>query len=150
MITVLRWAWVLLAVITAALGAFAASNPILQITDCELGLSATSPSECYESIWRYFGSSMVIVLAVPTIACLFPAVVPRSSAAWMVAGSLMVASVLGFSEAMSSTPSLLGVYGFYLPIALLAALLAIQHLGIARRQRTSKARRTVRESTSGI
>jgi hypothetical protein len=145
MMTVLRWAWVLLAVIAAALGVFVSSNPILQITDCELGLSAISSSECYESISSYFGNSMVIALAVPAIACLFPAVVPRSSAAWMVAGSLMVASVLGFSEAMSSTPSLLAVYGFYIPIAFLAVLLAIRHQGITRRQRTSKAQHTVGE-----
>ncbi len=88
---------------------------------------------------------MVIALAVPAMVCLIPAVVPRPSAAWMVAGSLMVASLLGFPEGMSSTPSLLGVYGFYLPIALLAVLLAIQHQRIIHRQRTSKARHTVRE-----
>ncbi|MCK0089538.1 hypothetical protein HCA61_09625 [Rhodococcus sp. HNM0563] len=135
MTTVPRWAWVLLAMITAAWGAFAASNPILQITDCEIGLSAISPSECNESIWSYFGNSMVIVLVLPAMACLLPVAVPRISAAWTVAGLLVVASVLGFSEAMSSIPSLLGVYGFYLPIAFLAVLLAIRGQAITLRQR---------------
>lgn len=78
---------------------------------------------------------MLIVLVLPAMACLLPAAVPRTSIAWTVAGSLVVASVLGFAEAMSSMPSLLGVYGFYLPIAFLAVLLAIRRQAITLRQR---------------
>ncbi|MFD6063003.1 hypothetical protein [Rhodococcus wratislaviensis] len=146
--TVMRFAWVLLAVVTTALGVFAASNPMLQITECELGLSSQgiSASECNESIWDHFGGVLVLVLAVPAVVCLIPAAVPRPTVAWAVAGSMLLASVSGFSPSLaaSSSPSPLAVYGFYLPLALLAILLAIAHQSTSNRRAELTARRTVR------
>ncbi|MFZ2174573.1 MAG: hypothetical protein WAW17_11145, partial [Rhodococcus sp. (in: high G+C Gram-positive bacteria)] len=104
MMAMMRFAWVVLAVVTAALGVFAASNPMLQITDCELGLSI-STSECNKSIWDHFRGGLVLVLTVPVVVCVIPAVVPRPAVAWVVAGSMFLASVsVFFSEAMSSSP----------------------------------------------
>ncbi|MDI9919235.1 hypothetical protein [Rhodococcus sp. IEGM 1379] len=123
-VTVIRLLWIVVAIIATALGVFVASWSILEITDCEIGLSLPQ-AVCDQSIWGYFGWSVLPVLAVPVLLCLIPAVVPRAWAGWVVAGVLLVMSVVGFFSAFtSSSPSLLSVLGSF-PAALLAVLLAI-------------------------
>ncbi|OYD70267.1 hypothetical protein [Rhodococcus sp. OK302] len=122
--TAIRLAWFVLAIVATALGVFVASWQIFEITTCEIGLSWPQ-TECNQSIWGYFGWSVVPVLAVPVLLCLIPAVIPRPWIGWFVAGLLLVMSVAGFFSAFTSpSPSLASVSGSF-PPALLAVLLAI-------------------------
>lgn len=122
--TVIRWAWFVLATIAVALGVFVASWPILQITDCEIGLSLPA-GVCDQSIWAYFGWSVVPALGVPVVLCLIPAVALRPWVGWVVAGLLLLMALVGFFSAFtSSSPSLLSVAGSF-PTALVAVLLAV-------------------------
>ncbi|MET3960006.1 hypothetical protein ABIE52_006941 [Rhodococcus sp. OAS809] len=123
--TVIRLLWIVAAIIATALGVFVASWSILEITDCEIGLSLPQ-AVCDQSIWDYFGWSVIPVLAVPVLLCLVPAVVPQPWAGWVVAGLLLVISVVGFFSAFtSSSPALLSLVVGSFPVALLAVLLAI-------------------------
>lgn len=107
--TVIRLLWIVAAIIATALGVFVASWSILEITDCEIGLSLPQ-AVCDQSIWDYFGWSVIPVLAVPVLLCLVPAVVPQPWAGWVVAGLLLVISVVGFFSAFtSSSPALLSL-----------------------------------------
>ncbi|WP_238565256.1 MULTISPECIES: hypothetical protein [Rhodococcus erythropolis group] len=148
--TVIRLLWIVVAIIATALGVFVASWSILEITDCEIGLSLPS-AQCNQSIWDYFGWSVIPVLAVPVLLCLIPAVMPRPWAGWVVAGLLLVMSVVGFFSAFtSSSPELLSVVGSF-PAALLAVLLAIvlQVFSIGRTRLTRQGAGPVNVEASG-
>lgn len=98
------------------------------ITDCELGLySQWVPNleSCNASIWSYFGIVIVPVLGVPVAACLIPVFSPRLFVSWLVTGALFALSLIaGFSAWVAlQGPSLLDLYGFLWPGALLAALM---------------------------
>ena len=91
----------------------------MQISDCEIGGSVLGSAECDASIYSHYGAGILVYLAVPVLMCLIPAAVPRLSLAWTVAGVLLV----GWFLALMSSPPFM-VYGFYLPIALLAVVVA--------------------------
>ncbi len=97
----IRIAWLLLAAFACAMSVIVASEPMLQFTSCEI---ESGGPECEESILTHYGRAFLIVLAIPVLLCLVPAVVPVRGVAWAIAVSL----VLGFLAVF--TP-------FYLPVA---------------------------------
>ncbi|WP_072803630.1 hypothetical protein [Rhodococcoides yunnanense] len=121
--TVIRVAWLVLALATGVLGSFVAAWPLYQITDCELGLSLPV-SECSKPIGEHFGSAAMVVLAVPVVLCLLPAARPVPVVAWSVAGLMFASSVVSLWTAFtSSSPTLLSLLGNP-PCAVLALVLA--------------------------
>lgn len=117
----IRIAWLLLAAFACAMSVFVASEPMLQFTSCEI--ESGGPA-CEESILTHYGQGFLIVLAVPALLCLVPAVVPVRGVAWAIAVTLL----LGFLAVF--TP-------FYLPVAVLGLTLAALHdrlAGSARKQ----------------
>jgi len=77
---VMRVGWIVLAVVTVLLGIGAATSPMLQIAECEIGVySREVPNleTCHASIRSYFGTAVWPVLAVPVMVCLIPVFVPR-------------------------------------------------------------------------
>ncbi|MEN0139830.1 MAG: hypothetical protein AAGC80_32070 [Rhodococcus sp. (in: high G+C Gram-positive bacteria)] len=136
LMTRVRLSWVVLAALTAAVGFVAASDPMLQITSCELGLLPTqgvsTSAQCDESIIDHYGNSIAVVLAFPVLLCLLPAAAPRRAIAWTVAAALTVVSIGAFIlmsafASSSASPPQIVVYGYYLPSALLAVVLAGIH-----------------------
>ncbi|PND52924.1 hypothetical protein [Rhodococcus sp. ENV425] len=125
---VMRVGWILLAVVTVFLGIAAATSSMLEITDCEIGVySREVPglAACNASIWSYFGGTVVPALAVPVAVCLIPVLKPRQSVSWLAVAALFALSVVGFFAAFtSSTPTWVGLYGFFWPLLPLALLIA--------------------------
>lgn len=126
--SVMRVGWILLTIVTVLLGVAAATSSMLQITDCELGVSSREVPNleaCNASIWSYFGSSVVPVLAVPVVVCLIPVFAPRQGVSWLAVAVLIALSVVGFCAAfLSSKPALVDLYGFFWPLVPLAILVA--------------------------
>lgn len=124
---IVRLEWILLAVLTAAFGAIVASEPMLEITSCEVGLFPTqgvnNSAECLTPIAGHYGYSIILILALPVLLCLLPAVITRRWFAWLVAMTLLVGSVRSL---FTSTPVFV-LLGYYLPVALVAVLLAASH-----------------------
>ncbi|WP_137722958.1 hypothetical protein [Prescottella subtropica] len=123
--TLARLAWIVLATLTAAFGWFVAGEPMLQVTSCEVEfLPGLYPSElCQQPIGDYFGPATVGMLAVPVLLCVFPVVAPFGWVAGAAAGLLLLGSLRGFVTSDYAA----SVYGFYLPIALVAVVFAFGH-----------------------
>ncbi|ROZ48945.1 hypothetical protein EEB13_02965 [Rhodococcus sp. WS3] len=122
--TFFRWVWVVLALAAAALGYFAASDPMYQITSCEIGIfpsdGITNWTQCNESIVSYLGVAILAWLAVPALMCVIPAVVPCRWVAVTVAAILVFGA---FGAFFASRPHLVA-YGYFIPIALAACFVA--------------------------
>lgn len=125
---VMRAGWVLMAVVTALLGIQAAGSPMLQITDCEIGMyspEVPNAAACEASLRSYFGNAVVPVLAVPVVVCLIPVIRPRQGVSWLSVVALFVLSTIGFSALLvSSRPGLVDLYGFLWSAVPLAVLVA--------------------------
>ncbi|AYJ47688.1 hypothetical protein [Rhodococcus sp. P1Y] len=125
-----RIAWLTLAAAAAGLGIWAAGWPIYQISSCEIGAySAAVPTveACNEPIRDHFGADLYLVLAVPVVLCLLPAIRPRPAVEWAVAWVLFLSSAVGwFTVIGASSPSLLSMLGS-LPITVSAFLVTISH-----------------------
>lgn len=123
---VTRVGWIVLTVVAVFLGIGAATSPMLQITNCEIGLySREVPNleACHASIRSYFGTAVWPVLAVPVIVCLAPVFLPRQRVAWLTTAALFVLSAGGFFALVSSSkPTLPDLLGFFWPAVFLAAL----------------------------
>ncbi len=123
---VMRVGWIVLAVVTVLLGIGAATSPMLQIAECEIGVySREVPNleACHASIRSYFGTAVWPVLAVPVMVCLIPVFVPRQRVAWLATAALFAFSVVGFwALVFSSKPTLADLFGFFWPVVFLAAL----------------------------
>ena len=121
----IRAGWILLAWVCAGLGVLAATSSMMQITSCELGIpdAGVMPgAECEEMIARYYGPPMVVALGVPALLCLLPAVVFRRWVGGLVALVLVVGS---FGVVFQPAP--LFTFGYFIPAALLALILAGWH-----------------------
>lgn len=122
---VVRVGWVVLAVIATALGMWTTGWPMLQITNCELGLSM-SPESCAQPLLDYFGFPLALVLAIPVVLFLITAAVGTLWMSWTTAGTMLVLTAVGVYSALGSTPSLVSTVGS-LPGTALALLLAVVH-----------------------
>jgi hypothetical protein len=124
--SVMRVGWVALAVVAVFLEIGAATSPMLQITNCEIGVYSRvvpNPEACHAPIRSYFGTAVWPVLAVPVIVSLTPVFVPRPRVARPATAALFVLSVAGFvALVFSSTPTLPDLFGFFWPVVFLAAL----------------------------
>ncbi|MFD6883129.1 hypothetical protein HF877_00405 [Rhodococcus sp. BL-253-APC-6A1W] len=123
---VMRVGWIFSAVVAVLLGIGAATSPMLQIVDCEIGVfSREVPNReaCDASIRSYFGNAVVPVLALPVAVCLIPVFMPRQRVAWLTTGALFVLAAVGFfALVFSSTPTSTNLLGFFWPAAFLAVL----------------------------
>ncbi|MFC9360911.1 hypothetical protein ACFTZB_30595 [Rhodococcus sp. NPDC057014] len=120
--------WILLASFAAALGVFVASQPMFQITSCEIGVfpaqGVNTWAECEASIADQYGYLLTSgLLAIPPLLCLAPALMPRRGIAWLVAVVLLLVSVQWL---LALRPTLV-ILGFYIPVALAALLLSAVH-----------------------
>lgn len=125
MLNAVRAGWILLAWVCAGLAVVAATSSMMQITACELGYpddGIMPGEECERSIARTYGPSIVAALTVPALLCLLPAVVFRRWVGGLVALVLVVGS---FGAVFQPAP--LFTFGYFIPAALLAALLAGWH-----------------------
>ncbi|NKR45865.1 hypothetical protein [Prescottella equi] len=125
MLKAVRAGWILLAWVCAGLALVAATSSMMQITSCELGYpddGIMPGEECERSIARTYGPPIVAALAVPALLCLLPAVHFRRGVGVLVAAALAVGSFGAVSQ-----PAPLFTFGYFIPAALLALLLAGWH-----------------------
>ncbi|MGX1807327.1 hypothetical protein ACWIGI_16550 [Nocardia sp. NPDC055321] len=124
-----RIAWVVVAVVAAALGVLAASSSMMQITSCELGLlpseGIATGAECEQRIAEFYGGKAVFILALPVLLCVLSAIAPHR---WI--SALSAVTILGCVAAAfvapvpaNEPPPVIVAYVFYLPAAVLAILL---------------------------
>jgi hypothetical protein len=119
----IRVAWIALAFAHIGLGISVARWTLMQITDCELGLTMSARA-CRQTLWDYFGFSLVPALAVPVVLCVVAAVVCRPRVSWWVVGVMALLVVVGIGSTLgASAPSLMPLLGS-LPGTFLAVLLA--------------------------
>ncbi|UFS97617.1 hypothetical protein [Nocardia huaxiensis] len=112
-----RMVWLVLAVGTAVWGAaFVAAEPMYQVSSCEI---VHVDAACSGSVLAYYGAGLGVLLAVPVGLCLVPALPGLSRCSWLVAGAILLLSVL----ALPMTGSMFGVLSYYLPVGV-AALVA--------------------------
>ncbi|ORI14609.1 hypothetical protein BJD99_05675 [Rhodococcus sp. 1163] len=133
----IRVAWAVLAVIAVALGVRATDWPMLQITNCELGLTM-APESCEQPLLDYFRFPLVLVLAIPIALFLVAAVVCRSSMSWVAAGTMLVLTAVGFYNAGMSTPSLWSPLASAAPVTVPALVLAVFHQLAASRKSSNQ------------
>jgi len=122
MLNVVRAGWIVLASACAGLGLLAATSPMLSITSCELGYpdAGVMPGEdCEAAIARYYGPPIVTALAAPALLCLLPALFPRRRLAGVIAALLAVGSAGALLR-----PAPLFTFGYFIPAAVLAVVLA--------------------------
>ncbi|MFI9402030.1 hypothetical protein [Nocardia sp. NPDC052316] len=110
-----RVVWLLLAGVTAAWGVFVASEPLHQISSCEV---VQMDTVCGESIFARYGVGLALLLAVPVVLCVLPAVRATHSLSWVVAGVL----VIGALVALPATDTVFAAFTYYLPVGVVAVL----------------------------
>ncbi|MFF0813995.1 hypothetical protein ACFYVR_02395 [Rhodococcus sp. NPDC003318] len=137
-----RAEWVILAILAVALGVVVAGEPMLEITDCELGRFAVgnpggvgSPAQCAGSTLAFFRFDLLIALAIPVALCLLAAARPRRVVSWAVAAALagcVLLAVLSLMQSIGpSTTPVTTVYLYLAPVAAGAVELAALHDRIA-------------------
>lgn len=113
-----RVVWLVLAVGAALWAVFVGSEPVYQISACDkVQMNAT----CGEEIAARYGLDFVLVAAVPVAMCALPAVRGFRWASWVVAGTLTVGSLVAV---VTGIGTVFGVYAYYLPIGVVAILVA--------------------------
>ncbi|WP_433663340.1 hypothetical protein ACQPW1_15130 [Nocardia sp. CA-128927] len=112
-----RVAWLLLAGATAGWGAFVASEPLHQISSCEVVQMDTA---CGDSIFARYGVGLVLLLAVPVVLCALPALRATHGLPWLVAGVLVIGALL----ALPATDTVFAALVYYLPVGVVATLVA--------------------------
>ncbi|MDV2477323.1 hypothetical protein F8M49_21685 [Rhodococcus zopfii] len=119
-----RVGWLILSALTVAWLADISTDSLMQITDCELGLSVAY--NCDQTIGSYFGLPLIGVLALPVLLCIAPAVYARPGAASIVVSALALLFIIGLisTVAGSSKPDMPSVYIYLLPVVLIAFILA--------------------------
>lgn len=150
----IRIGWFTLAALSGLLAIFAASTSMAEITDCELGLFPTSGianwEQCRTSIAASYGNSIFVILALPMLVCLIPAVKPDRRTAWFAAIVLIIGSFGSWfvPTTHSTYPPQFVVYVYFVPVALAAVLLAAFHkMGSNRRYVSTAERRRVHQQT---
>ena len=104
----IRLGWVALASLSAAVSADWALGPMLWTTECQLGEFRTeliaSWDECISSTLSDYGNTLLLVLAVPILLCLIPAVLPRLVVARTVVTVLAAMNVLSILNSFNVLP----------------------------------------------
>ncbi|WP_433574985.1 hypothetical protein [Nocardia brasiliensis] len=112
-----RAAWVLLAGATAAWSVFVASEPLYQVSSCEVvGMDAA----CGDPMFAHYGARLVLLLSVPVVLCAVPALQATRRLSWLIAGLLLLGSLI----ALPATDSVFAAWGYYLPVGAVAAVVA--------------------------
>ncbi|MEV6558097.1 hypothetical protein AB0M22_20445 [Nocardia sp. NPDC051756] len=112
-----RATWLLLAGATVAWGIFVGSEPLHQISSCEV---VQMDAACGESIAARYGVWLVLLLAVPVVLCVLPALRVTRGLSWAVAGVLVIGSLL----ALPAADSMFAALAYYLPVGVIALVLA--------------------------
>ncbi|MFI6996334.1 hypothetical protein [Nocardia sp. NPDC050175] len=112
-----RVAWLLLAGATVVWGVFVASEPLHQISSCEV---VQVDAECGASIAARYGAGLVLLLAVPVALCALPALRVTRGLSWVVAGVLVIGSLL----ALPAADTVFAALVYYLPVGMIAVLVA--------------------------
>lgn len=118
----IRAVWAVLALATAGFAVFIGAEPMYSVTNCEI-LMAGQP-DCVQSLYAGFGPVLLAVLAAPVLLCAAPAIWPAHATGWAAALGLVVASVFGAGTLVRMDGTAGGALGYFLPVALLAVVLA--------------------------
>ncbi|WP_156161778.1 hypothetical protein [Nocardia vulneris] len=110
-----RAAWLVLAGATAAWGVFVASEPLYQISSCEV---VQMDAACGDPMFAHYGMRLVLLLAVPVMLCAVPALQVARGLSWSIAGVLVLGSLI----ALPATDSVLAAWGYYLPVGAVAVV----------------------------
>lgn len=105
-----RVAWIVLSLTAIGLAVDTARWPLLQVTDCELGLSAKTPEECSRPLYEMFALQLVPVLTIPVLLCLIPVFRPQRWVVWSVTAGVFVAAIAGYSG-LADSPSIAALGG---------------------------------------
>lgn len=136
-----RVVWLLLAGATAVWGVFVASEPLNQISSCEVvQLDAT----CGDSIIARYGVGLVLLLAVPVVLCVLPALRVTHGLSWLVAGVLVIGSLL----ALPATDTVFAALVYYLPVGAIAVVVAGFQIWFDRRSERAPAKQRDTASTA--
>ncbi|WP_148310845.1 hypothetical protein [Nocardia brasiliensis] len=112
-----RAAWLVLAGATAAWGVFVASEPLYQISSCEvIGLDPA----CGDPMVAHYGARLVLLLAVPVVLCAVPALRAGRGLSWLIAGILLIGPLI----ALPTTDSVFAAWGYYLPVGAVGVVVA--------------------------
>lgn len=113
-----RVVWLVLAGATAVWGgAFVAAEPLYQISSCEV---VNMDAACGESVLTHYGIELVVLLAVPVLLCVVPAIPAFRRCSWLVALVVLLVSFL----ALPATDSVFGVLIYFLPVGVVALVVA--------------------------
>ncbi|WP_314682235.1 hypothetical protein [uncultured Rhodococcus sp.] len=96
---------------------------IYEITSCDVGIGygPLRVAQCNGTIQADFSRGLFLVLAVPVVLCIIPAVIARLLVSWIVSATMGFAAIVEFVSAFSaSMPSLLSMVESHL-----AAVLAL-------------------------
>ncbi|MET8800736.1 hypothetical protein ABZV91_30680 [Nocardia sp. NPDC004568] len=120
--------WLILAGATAVWGGvFVAAEPLYQISSCEV---VNMDAACGESVLTHYGAELVVLLAVPVLLCVVPAIPGFRRCSWMAALVVLLISLL----ASPATDSVFAVLIYYLPVGALALTAAAFQRWYERRQ----------------
>lgn len=129
----IRIGWVALGLSSTALGVSISSDPMLQITSCELGYYPSggieNADECNESILSHYGPEIISLLSIPAILCFAPAVIFRRAISCVAAAVLLTISfgALLIPASAEHAPPPVVVFGYYIPVSILALVLTGIH-----------------------
>lgn len=112
-----RVAWLLLAGATTMWGVFVASEPLQQISSCEV---VQMDVACSDSIVARYGVRLVLLLAIPAVLCVLPALRATHGLSWVIAGVLVISSLL----ALPATETVFAALVYFLPVGAVAVVLA--------------------------
>ncbi|MFI6217096.1 hypothetical protein ACIBCD_34285 [Nocardia brasiliensis] len=112
-----RAVWLVLAGATAAWGVFVASEPLYQISSCEV---VQMDAACGNPMFTHYGARLMLLLAVPVVLCAVPALQAARGLSWLIAGVLVLGSLI----ALPATDSVFAAWGYYLPVGAVAVLVA--------------------------
>lgn len=107
----------MLAGAAAAWGVFVASEPLYQISSCEV--VGFDPA-CGDPMFAHYGARLVLLLAVPVVLCAVPGLRATRGSSWLIAGILVLGSLI----ALAATDSVFAAWGYYLPVGALAVVVA--------------------------
>ncbi|SUD49456.1 Uncharacterised protein [Nocardia otitidiscaviarum] len=115
-----RVVWTVFALVVCGYGFFVASEPLYQVSTCEI---INADTACTSSLFAHYGWRLGILIACSTAISALPALNPTRTAEWS-AAALLTVGLISLSAILGLPVAL-----YYAPIVVTALLLAALHVG---------------------
>lgn len=113
-----RAVWALFAVLVCVYGFAVATEPLYQITSCEI---INFDAACSNTLFAHYGSRLVAVVVCSVLLCSLPAIKPVRAVSWGTAVALTL-GIVALSSIFSNS-----LFLYYVPVALVALFVAAFH-----------------------